>query len=60
MTLIHIASGITPQPSQSYLVDDFGDLCQLCACEGFDHTVEASPSMVSSGTLSHAMRTLGE
>ena len=60
MTLIHIASGIKPRPSQSYLVDDFGDLCQLCACEELDYSVAASPSMVSSGTLNHVMRMLGE
>jgi hypothetical protein len=57
MTLVHIASGITPQPSQSYLVDDFGDLCQL----GDDEfTVAAARHAVSSGTMHHAMRALGE
>jgi hypothetical protein len=60
MTLVHIAPGITPRPSQSYLIDDFGNLCQLSARESLDHTVAASQCMVSSGTMNHAMRVLGE
>ncbi|MDQ7981909.1 hypothetical protein QYH69_32315 [Paraburkholderia sp. SARCC-3016] len=60
MTLVHIASGITPQPSQSYVIDDFGDLCQLCTPADDDHTVAASRFAVSGGTMLHAMRDLGE
>jgi len=59
MTLVHIAVNIAPQPSQSYLIDDFGNLCQLCASAD-DYTVAAALCAVGAGTMIHAMRVLGE